>query len=104
MTKKSSQVSAFENYILWRIFVFPEWRQMALLVIQLVCGLVVKAPRWFRTTDMARLLENWSRLEVRAVIRFLWAKNAFASAMSRQHVANCVTIFNQADRMSKATI
>ncbi|GIY78641.1 histone-lysine N-methyltransferase SETMAR [Caerostris darwini] len=24
---------------------------------------------------MARRLENWSRLEVRAVIRFLWAKN-----------------------------
>ncbi|GFV88570.1 hypothetical protein TNCV_1243801 [Trichonephila clavipes] len=36
---------------------------------------------------MARLLGNWSRLEVRAVIGFLWAKNVSASAMSRQHVA-----------------
>ncbi|GFV66555.1 uncharacterized protein TNCV_3894481 [Trichonephila clavipes] len=36
---------------------------------------------------MARFLGNWSRLEVRAVIRFLWAKNVSASAMSRQHVA-----------------
>ncbi|PRD26724.1 UNVERIFIED_CONTAM: hypothetical protein NCL1_37357 [Trichonephila clavipes] len=30
---------------------------------------------------------NWSRLEVRAVIRFLWGKNVSESAMSRQHVA-----------------
>ncbi|GIY82216.1 histone-lysine N-methyltransferase SETMAR [Caerostris darwini] len=49
---------------------------------------------------MARRSENWSRLEVPAVIRFLWAKNVSASdihsqivdvygeeAMSRQHVA-----------------
>ncbi|GFS76556.1 histone-lysine N-methyltransferase SETMAR [Trichonephila clavipes] len=36
---------------------------------------------------MARLLANSSRLEVRAMIRFLWAKNASASAMSRHHVA-----------------
>ncbi|GFV50745.1 hypothetical protein TNCV_2214061 [Trichonephila clavipes] len=36
---------------------------------------------------MVRLLGNWSRLEVRAVIRFLWAKIVSASAMSRQHVA-----------------
>ncbi|GIX69139.1 hypothetical protein CEXT_111891 [Caerostris extrusa] len=28
---------------------------------------------------MARRSENWSRLEVRAVIRFLWAKNVSAS-------------------------
>ncbi|GFY14099.1 uncharacterized protein TNCV_3612881 [Trichonephila clavipes] len=35
---------------------------------------------------MARLIGNWSRLEVRAVIRFLWANNISASAMSRQHV------------------
>ncbi|GFW40856.1 uncharacterized protein TNCV_4369041 [Trichonephila clavipes] len=36
---------------------------------------------------MARLLGKWFRLEVRAVIRFLWANNMSASAMSRQHVA-----------------
>ncbi|GFY28653.1 hypothetical protein TNCV_3440201 [Trichonephila clavipes] len=36
---------------------------------------------------MPRLLGNWFYLEVRAVIRFLWVKNASASAMSRQHVA-----------------
>lgn len=49
---------------------------------------------------MARRLENWSRSELRAVIRFLWAKNVSAAeihrqivevygaeAMSRQHVA-----------------
>ncbi|GFT80569.1 uncharacterized protein TNCV_5122761 [Trichonephila clavipes] len=47
---------------------------------------------------MARLLENWSRLEVRAVIQFLWAENVSAfyihsqigdvndeEAMGRQH-------------------
>ncbi|XP_035216035.1 uncharacterized protein LOC118189495 [Stegodyphus dumicola] len=49
---------------------------------------------------MARRLETWSRIEVRAVIRFLWAKNVATSeihrhivevygdkAMSRQQVA-----------------
>ncbi|GFX75327.1 histone-lysine N-methyltransferase SETMAR [Trichonephila clavipes] len=36
---------------------------------------------------MARLLGNWSRLEERAVIRFLWAKNVSASGMSGQHAA-----------------
>ncbi|GFX81909.1 uncharacterized protein TNCV_2571091 [Trichonephila clavipes] len=36
---------------------------------------------------MARLLGNWSRLEVRTVIRFVWAKNVSAPATSRQHVA-----------------
>ncbi|GIX98303.1 hypothetical protein CEXT_362721 [Caerostris extrusa] len=29
--------------------------------------------------EMARLLENWSRLEVRAVVRLLWANNVSAS-------------------------
>ncbi|GFX47033.1 uncharacterized protein TNCV_316561 [Trichonephila clavipes] len=35
---------------------------------------------------MARLLGNWSGLEVRAVIRFLWAKNESTSPMSRQRL------------------
>ncbi|GFW31461.1 uncharacterized protein TNCV_1288081 [Trichonephila clavipes] len=42
---------------------------------------------------MARLLGNWSRLEVRAAIRFPWAKNVFASAMSRQHAAKLCRSF-----------
>ncbi|GFS58580.1 hypothetical protein TNCV_111821 [Trichonephila clavipes] len=42
-------------------------------------------PRWFRTIEMARLLGNWSLLEVRAVIQFLWVDNVFSSAMSRLH-------------------
>ncbi|GFX38060.1 histone-lysine N-methyltransferase SETMAR [Trichonephila clavipes] len=42
----------------------------------------MKVLRRFRTTEMAR---NWSHLEVRAMIRVLWAKNMCASAMSRQH-------------------
>ncbi|GFS95148.1 histone-lysine N-methyltransferase SETMAR [Nephila pilipes] len=33
---------------------------------------------------MARRLEKWSRIEVRAVIRFLWAKNAAESKIHRQ--------------------
>ncbi|GFY15224.1 uncharacterized protein TNCV_1570361 [Trichonephila clavipes] len=59
---------------------------MAQLVTQMVCGQLVKVPRWFRTIEIARLLGNWSRLEVRVLTRFLWAKNVSASAMSRQHV------------------
>ncbi|GFX35145.1 hypothetical protein TNCV_2330851 [Trichonephila clavipes] len=60
---------------------------------------------------------NWSHLEVQAVIRFLGAKNVSASdilyqivevygeeAMSRQHVENGLTAFNQADRMSITVI
>ncbi|GFV76899.1 hypothetical protein TNCV_689691 [Trichonephila clavipes] len=82
---------------MWRNFVSPEGRQMALLVIQLVCGLVVKSTSWFRTIEMVRLLENWSRLEVRAVIRFLWAKNVSVSAMSRPHVVKLCHSF-QSDR------
>ncbi|XP_035215289.1 uncharacterized protein LOC118188881 [Stegodyphus dumicola] len=35
---------------------------------------------------MARRLEKWSRIEVRAVIRFLWAKNVAASEIHRQIV------------------
>ncbi|GFV02891.1 uncharacterized protein TNCV_3610201 [Trichonephila clavipes] len=35
---------------------------------------------------MARLLGSWTRLEVRAGIRFLWVKNVSSSEMSR-HVA-----------------
>ncbi|GFU42344.1 hypothetical protein TNCV_4554961 [Trichonephila clavipes] len=42
--------------------------------------------------EMARRLGNRSRLEVRAVIQFLSAKNVSASAMSRQHVAKFVTV------------
>ncbi|GFU59326.1 hypothetical protein TNCV_4198451 [Trichonephila clavipes] len=79
-----------------------EWRQRALLVIQLVFRLVMKVPRWFWMIEMAKLLGF--RLEVRAVIRFLWAKNMSASAMSRQHVEKLCHSFNQADRMSKAAI
>ncbi|GIY04084.1 histone-lysine N-methyltransferase SETMAR [Caerostris darwini] len=61
---------------------------------------VDKVPRRFRTIEMARRLENWSRLEVRAEVQFLLAKNVSASpihsqivevygeeARSRQHVA-----------------
>ncbi|GIX76816.1 hypothetical protein CEXT_317761 [Caerostris extrusa] len=97
--KKRLQAIDFENYILWRNFVFRERRQMALLVIQLVCGLAVKVPRRFRMMETVRCLEIWSSLEVRAVIRFLWAENVSASdipsqivevyseeAMIRQHV------------------
>ncbi|GFV66142.1 hypothetical protein TNCV_2900681 [Trichonephila clavipes] len=48
---------------------------------------------------MARRLKNWSRLEVRAMVRFLWAKNVttsdiqsrimkvYGEAMRRKHVA-----------------
>ncbi|GFV67082.1 uncharacterized protein TNCV_1078621 [Trichonephila clavipes] len=36
---------------------------------------------------MTRLLGNWSCLEMRAVIRFLWAKNVSPSTMSGQHIA-----------------
>ncbi|GFV71732.1 histone-lysine N-methyltransferase SETMAR [Trichonephila clavipes] len=49
---------------------------------------------------MVRRLGNWSRLEVRAMIRFLWAKNVYEcdircqivkvydeKAMNRQHIA-----------------
>ncbi|GFX29871.1 uncharacterized protein TNCV_4750001 [Trichonephila clavipes] len=39
-----------------------------------------------QVVEMARLLGNWSRLEMRAVVRFLWAKNVSASVMSRQPV------------------
>ncbi|KFM63570.1 Histone-lysine N-methyltransferase SETMAR, partial [Stegodyphus mimosarum] len=35
---------------------------------------------------MARRLEKWSHIEVRAVIRFLWAKNVAASEIHRQIV------------------
>ncbi|GFX11892.1 hypothetical protein TNCV_2996761 [Trichonephila clavipes] len=42
---------------------------------------------------MARLLGNFCSLEVRAVIRFSWAKNASTSAMSRQHVAKLCHTF-----------
>ncbi|GFV48961.1 histone-lysine N-methyltransferase SETMAR [Trichonephila clavipes] len=42
---------------------------------------------------MAKFLRNWSRLTVRAVIRFLCAKNVSASAMSRQHVAKLCPSF-----------
>ncbi|GFU60687.1 hypothetical protein TNCV_2754471 [Trichonephila clavipes] len=48
---------------------------MTLLLIQLICGYVVKVPRQFRSIELARRLGNWSRLEVRALIRSLWAKN-----------------------------
>ncbi|GFS63549.1 hypothetical protein TNCV_4611071 [Trichonephila clavipes] len=67
---------------------------------KLVFGSVVKVPRWFRTIEMTRRLGNWCRLEVRAMVQFLWAKNVSGSdihgqivevfggeAMSRQHVA-----------------
>ncbi|GFT89588.1 hypothetical protein TNCV_1610741 [Trichonephila clavipes] len=47
--------------------------------------------------EMARLLGNGSRLEVRAVIQFLWAKNVSTSAMSRQYVAKSCHSF-QSDR------
>ncbi|XP_035212130.1 protein GVQW3-like [Stegodyphus dumicola] len=33
---------------------------------------------------MARSLEKWSRVQVRALIRFLWAKNVAASEIHRQ--------------------
>ncbi|GFU50818.1 uncharacterized protein TNCV_2495221 [Trichonephila clavipes] len=42
---------------------------------------------------MARLLGNWSRVEVRAMIRFLWAKNGFTSAMRKQYVVKLCQSF-----------
>ncbi|GFY36359.1 histone-lysine N-methyltransferase SETMAR [Trichonephila clavipes] len=42
---------------------------------------------------MTRLLGKWSRLEMRALIRFLWVKNASTSAMSRQHVVKWCHFF-----------
>ncbi|GFW97166.1 hypothetical protein TNCV_631711 [Trichonephila clavipes] len=42
---------------------------------------------------MARLLVNLSRLEVGAIIRFLWVKNVSASAMSRRNVAKLCHCF-----------
>ncbi|GIY95204.1 hypothetical protein CEXT_671791 [Caerostris extrusa] len=36
--------------------------------------------------EMARHLENWSRLEVRAAVRFLWADNVSASDIHSQIV------------------
>ncbi|GFY00404.1 hypothetical protein TNCV_1664431 [Trichonephila clavipes] len=42
---------------------------MALLVIQLVCGYVVKVPGRFRTIEMERLFGSWSRLEVHSACR-----------------------------------
>ncbi|GFX71618.1 histone-lysine N-methyltransferase SETMAR [Trichonephila clavipes] len=47
---------------------------------------------------MERLIGNWSRLEVRAVIRFLWAKNVSASVMSRKHVAELCHSFQSGRR------
>ncbi|GFV54776.1 histone-lysine N-methyltransferase SETMAR [Trichonephila clavipes] len=62
----------------------------------------------YKTIKITRYLQNWFRLEERAVIRFLWGKNVSASGihnqivevygdelMSRQHVANGVALFNQ---------
>ncbi|GFY00558.1 histone-lysine N-methyltransferase SETMAR [Trichonephila clavipes] len=54
---------------------------MLLPVIQLVCSKVI---RRFRTIEMARRIGNWSCSEVRAVIRFLRAKNESASAIHSQ--------------------
>ncbi|GFV90298.1 histone-lysine N-methyltransferase SETMAR [Trichonephila clavipes] len=34
--------------------------------------------------EMVRRLGNWSRLEMRAVIRFLWARNVSTSAIYNQ--------------------
>ncbi|GFW17879.1 uncharacterized protein TNCV_1134791 [Trichonephila clavipes] len=59
--KKRLQAAAFESYILWRNFV-PQ------------------------SGDKWRYL-SYSWFAVRAVTRFLWAKNVSVSAMSRQHVA-----------------
>ncbi|GFV61925.1 uncharacterized protein TNCV_4107291 [Trichonephila clavipes] len=50
----------------------------------------------------ATLFEDWSRLEVRAVIQFLWAKNVSASAMSRQHVAKLCHSFLSGRREVKS--
>ncbi|GFV71719.1 hypothetical protein TNCV_3535071 [Trichonephila clavipes] len=65
---------------------FLQWRQMSLRVIQLVCRSVEKVSRQFRTIEMARRLRNWSRLKVRAMVRFLWEKNAPASGIHSQIV------------------
>ncbi|GFU70534.1 hypothetical protein TNCV_2511901 [Trichonephila clavipes] len=66
---------------------------------------------------MARRLENWFRLEVRATIQFLWAKNVSASpiysqiveaygeeAMSKQRVAPCNTAGRNQPSSSTAEI
>lgn len=58
----------------------------------------------FRTTEMAKRLENWFRLEVRTVIRFLWARLRIRNsqtnrgiyheeATSRQHVTKWCSSF-----------
>ncbi|GFW80067.1 hypothetical protein TNCV_4911651 [Trichonephila clavipes] len=63
--------------------------------------LVVKVSRWFRRIEMG-LLGNCSCLEN---IRFLCANKVSASAMSRQKCSKMVSlVFNQADKMPKATI
>ncbi|GFU99812.1 hypothetical protein TNCV_506331 [Trichonephila clavipes] len=62
---------------------------------------------------MARLLENWSRLEVGDMIRFLRAKNVSASDIysqivevygeeaNRRYVTKWCRLFNQACNVSK---
>lgn len=40
-----------------------------------IAGEGVKVVGRFRTTELARLLENLSHLQARAAIRFLWAEN-----------------------------
>ncbi|GFW14970.1 histone-lysine N-methyltransferase SETMAR [Trichonephila clavipes] len=47
---------------------------------------VVKVPRRFSTIERTRRLGNWTCLEVRALNRFLWAKNLSASDIHSQIV------------------
>lgn len=66
----------------------------------------MKVTRQFRTIETAKRLENWSLLEVRPIIRFLWAKNVSTSeihgpivevygeeAMRSQHVVKLCCSF-----------
>ncbi|GFW74254.1 hypothetical protein TNCV_2524581 [Trichonephila clavipes] len=47
-------------------------------------------------------LGNGCRLKVRAMIRFLWARNITASAMSRQHVAKLCHCFQSGRQDDKS--
>ena len=62
---------------------------MALVVLQRFYESVASVRSHLRATVVARRLEKWSRIEVRAVIRFLWAKNVAASEIHRQIVEVC---------------
>ncbi|GFU59443.1 hypothetical protein TNCV_1176901 [Trichonephila clavipes] len=57
-------------------------------------GLLVggERPQTVQDNEMERLIENWSHLEVRAVIRFLWAKNVCMG--NEQTCSEMVSLFS----------